>query len=271
MNNADLRLGGSTFPFMWQESALASMRRLKRLGLGEVDVLLAPGHLWPGPDGESAINEIKRAMDGEGLAVDSLSLPALDFNLASCLPEVRSLTIESYRKAIVLSAELGGRGIGVVPGRVSLLLPPDQQASMGWLGDSLAILAGFAGQHDICLFVETHPHTPLPRCDQLASFLDGLGNDELKIAYDIANARFIGEDYIEMIMRHCDRIGQIHLSDATRTRWTHDGLGRGDVDVAATADAIDRSGFSGVTILEIITKDVEVAIQESLAALGRAD
>lgn len=261
------RFGGSTFPFMWQESALESMRRLKRLGLGAVDILLAPGHLWPDADGDRSAKDIKKAMDDEGLTIDSLSLPALDFNLASCLPEVRSLSIENYCRAIELSASLGGRGVGVVPGRISALLPPSRAESLGWLGDSLAILDSYASAHDVCLFVETHPHTPVPTCEELVSLLEALNCDQVKIAYDIATAIFINEDYVDMIARHCGWIGQIHLSDSSRARWEHAPLGRGDLDVTLAVEAIRNVGFSGVTILEIITDDAEVAIKESISLL----
>jgi L-ribulose-5-phosphate 3-epimerase len=253
---------------MWRESALQSMRRLKRLGLDRVDVLLTPGHLWPNGETVAAARNLKSTMGGEGLSIDSLSLPALDFNLGSCLPEVRSLSVETYRRVVELSAVLGGRGVGVVPGRVSSLLPPERHDSLGWLQDSLAKLAEAASSYDQCLFVETHPHTPVPSCDELAAFLGTFEEDRVKIAYDVATAVFTGENYIDMIGRHGRRIGQIHLSDSTTKAWKHDALGAGDLDVATAVEAIRTSEFEGVTILEIITPEADLAIGQSLDVLA---
>jgi L-ribulose-5-phosphate 3-epimerase len=268
VSEQSLYLGGSTFPFMWQETAFASMRRLQRLGLNDVDVLLAPNHLWPNAATLASADELSRLMVDHGLRIDSLSLPALDFNLCSCVPEVRAFSVEIYRRAIELSAALGGRGVGVVPGRVSALLPPAEDASLEWLLESISVLADEAGRHGLCLFVETHPHTPVPTADNLASFLNGLDSRVVKIAYDIATATFTGEDYQAAISRHSSRIGQVHLSDSPRTTWRHDALGSGALNVGAALDAISNSGFAGKTILEIISRDPEAAIRRSLEVLS---
>jgi deoxyribonuclease-4 len=267
MSNWKLRLGGSTFPFMWQEPALVSLRRLKRLGLGRCDVPLAPDHLWNDAASLAKANKLRREMDCEGLTIDSLSLPALDFNLCSCVEEVRALSVATYLRTIELCAMLGGRGIGVVPGRVSALIPPAERDTMAWLADSLRALEASAPVHGLTLLVETHPHTPVPDSDKLASFLAGFDRRYVKMAYDIATAAFMGEQYVNQIERHADLIGQIHLSDTPSGRWRHDALGTGIIDVPSALSAVARGGFAGVTILEVIAQDAEPAIQRSLEVL----
>lgn len=265
---SELEFGGSTFPFMWRGSALDAMRQLKGLGLTAVDILLAPGHLWPDAETRQGSTRLKAMIDNEGLTINSLSLPALDFNLASCLPEVRSLSVDTYKSVIELAKSLGCSGVGLVPGRVSALLPPSHLDSLAWLSDSLAQLTEVAIAHDICLFVETHPHTPVPKCDALASFLQAFDSHHVKIAYDVATAVFTNDDYVGDIRRFGGQIGQIHLSDSPRTSWKHDALGSGDLDLAAALDAIRQSEFNGVTILEIICQDAERGIAQSIEALA---
>src|SRR5919206_5366050 len=133
----ELRLGGSTFSYMWGGSALDAMRSLLALGLNDFDVITVPGHLWPQELDAAARTELARTLRDDGIRVESLNVPALDVNLASCVPDVRMQSIEVYASILRLSAELGGKGVVVVPGRVSGLWPPHKDQSLDWTADSI--------------------------------------------------------------------------------------------------------------------------------------
>jgi len=242
--------GGSTFSFMWREPALGALRKLRALGLNDFDVILAPGHCWPG---EASARELAAALRAEDIRIESTNLPAIDLNLASCIPEIRAQGVALYTQALELSADLGGRAVVVVPGRVSALFPPPQQASEGWLRESLERLLAVAERLDQTLYIESHPQTPIPTVAAIERFLATLPHPRLKVAYDVANAEFVAEDQAAALRRLAPRLGQVHLSDGTRTRWRHDRVGLGTVDFARILRTLEEIGFAGVSLLEIIS------------------
>ena len=122
--------GGSTFSFMWTEPAVAAMRRMRQIGLNGFDVILAPWHCWPGELSGLARASLARALRDEDIRVESLYLPALDQNLASCVPEIRCPRGRPLHAAPGLSADLGG-ALVLVPGRASARLPPPVERSGG--------------------------------------------------------------------------------------------------------------------------------------------
>jgi L-ribulose-5-phosphate 3-epimerase len=109
-----------------------------------------------------------------------------------------------------------------------------------------------------------HPQTPVPNGNLIGDFVDRFTSPRVLIAYDFANAEFIGEDYVAAVARLEHRIGQYHLSDSTRTAWRHDALGRGTVNVQAALKAISDSRSDGVTILEIISPDPIEEMEDSI-------
>lgn len=259
--------GGSTFSFMWSAAALPALRALRALGLDGFDVLTAPGHLWHGDCTGTERAELAATLRRDGIRIDTLNLPALDHNLASCVPDVRAFSIELYVNVMRFAADLGGRGIVVVPGRVSPLWPPPQNDSRRWLRDSLDCLLGHAKSLDQVVIIESHPQTPIPRAADMLEIVRYLANDRLQIAYDVSNAEFIAEDQpdaIHLLGRH---IGQVHLSDGTRSSWRHDGVGRGTVNFAGVLGALDAIGYRGPRILEIISPDPLGDYAASIAAL----
>ena len=267
------RYGGSTFSFMWNETALSAMRKQQRLGLDTFDVIMVPGHCWHEELSPQQRLEFAGMLRQEGLRIDSLNLPALDLNLASCLPQVRAYAVSLYTQVLRMSAELGGRGIVVVPGRISALFPPPSPDSEAWLTDGIEQLLKVAEREDQQIFLELHPQTPLPTSEKMHRFLKGVPHPRLLVAYDVSNAEFVSENQVESIRMLGSRIGQVHLSDGTRTSWRHDRIGLGTVGFAAILQALADIGYQDTNILEIIShdplKDIVLSL-ESLAAYSRA-
>ncbi|MGX1787907.1 sugar phosphate isomerase/epimerase family protein [Bosea sp. NPDC055332] len=260
-----IRLGGTTFSFMWSEPALATMRRIGQLGLRDFDVILAPGHLWPDELDTAARRQMRQELTRGGLRVETTNLPALDFNLGSCLAEVRAYAVGQYIEALRLSAELSGRGVVVVPGRISGLLPPRRDDTLAWLGDSIEALLKIADEIGQDLLLETHPQTAIASAESMAAFIEDFGHARLLVAYDVANAEFIGEDQGEAIRRLRASLGQVHLSDATRTSWKHDRAGLGTVRFDRVRQALEEIEFSGVAIFEVISADPLADTKATLA------
>jgi len=260
--------GGSTFSWMWQSSALDAMRRLASLELNDFDVLVLPGHLWHLEMDQGARRKLATTLRGEGLRIESLNIPALDHNLASCVPEVRDYSIKLFSRIMELSSDLGGRGVVAVPGRVSSLFPPPQADTHALLADSFERLLKVAERLQQVVFLESHPQTSLPTYDLIEAFMKRIDHPLLRVAYDVSNAEFVGEDQVSAIHQLAPWLGQVHLSDGTRDRWRHDRVGAGTVRFDSIEAALDEIDFKGVRVLEIISKTPEPDIAASKAALA---
>jgi sugar phosphate isomerase/epimerase len=90
----------------------------------------------------------------------------------------------------------------------------------------------------------------------------------LRVAYDVSNAEFVGEDQVSAIHQLAPWLGQVHLSDGTRDRWRHDRVGAGTVRFDAIEAALDEIDFKGVRILEIISNTPQSDFAASQAALA---
>jgi sugar phosphate isomerase/epimerase len=261
-------LGASTFAFAWREPALDALRRLQALGLNGFDVILTPGHCWPGELTAADRSRLAATLAAEGIRIDSVNFPALDLNLASCVAEVRRYSVGRYRDAMLLGAELGARGVVAVPGRVSPLIGPPREETERWLAESIAELLAVAEETDASVFLELHPQTPIPTVQALDRFVAGFDDPRLRVAYDVANAEPVCEDQGEALRRLAPRLGQVHLSDASTTRWAHDRIGHGTVDFATVFRTLDEIAFDGACILEVVTATPLPDIEASMAALA---
>ena len=261
--------GGSTFPFVWRETALDAVRQMLDLGLNDFDVVLAPGHCWPAELSTSARAELARALEEDGIRIDSLNFPALDLNLASPIVEVRRYAVDLYCQALRLAAELGARAVVAVPGRVSPLIQPPREETERRLLESVGALLAHAEEANQTICLELHPQTPVPTVDTLSRFVGALDHGRLRVAYDVANAEAVGEDHVDALRRLAPQLGQVHLSDGSRTRWAHDRVGRGTVDFPAVLQTLDEIGYDGARVLEIVSATPLEDLRESLDALER--
>ncbi|CAO3437490.1 sugar phosphate isomerase/epimerase family protein [Azospirillum endophyticum] len=266
MGNSKVGFGGSTFSFMWTEGALGAMRKMRAIGLNDFDIIMVPGHFWHDELSPADRARLAGQLAGEGLRIESLNLPALDHNLASCVPEARAYAVGLFTRVMEFAAELGARGVVAVPGRVSSLFPPPREQTEALLADSFGQLLPVAERLGQTIFVELHPQTPVPTTALLAPFMERIDHPLLKVAYDVSNAEFVREDQVESLRRLAPWLGQVHLSDGTATRWRHDRVGMGSVRFGEILQVLDEIGFDGARGLEIIS----TTPLEDMAASQRA-
>lgn len=262
-----MRFGGNTFSYMWNTPVLDALAELLDIGLNDFDVIVSPGHLWPMEMKPFQLATLRQELNAMGARLESLNPPALDYNLGSLVVDVREAAVEMYSSTIRAAAELGAKGVVVVPGRVSGLFPPPVEMTREALYESIGELAELAKSLQMRLHIETHPLTSMPTAEGVKSFIDALRSTSLGVAYDLSNAEFIGEDQATAIRRLGPLLSQIHISDGTRQSWRHDAIGEGSVDFGSALAAAEEIGFKGVAIIELISHSPRAAYEKSLSMI----
>ena len=97
---------------------------------------------------------------------------------------MRAYSVGVCQENLRLSMELGGKGVVVVPGRVSSLLPPQFSDVINWLVDSMERAPKSADETAQTIFMELHPLTPISTIDLIEEFLQRVNHPRLMVAYD---------------------------------------------------------------------------------------
>ncbi len=261
-------VGVNTYGYLWGPEIRACMDDLAKRGYVLFEGVINPPQLDIELSAQSR-RELRSHMEMNGLSFSSLNLPSLDTNLVSPFARTRMYSVDMFKRAIDLAADLGAPQLVTVPGRLNPLLPPERSALRGWLAESMEALVPYARERSVGLALENVPFASLPRAEDLADFLDSFGNEDvLGVCYDVANAHFIGESPRSGIQILGKRIRLMHCSDTTRSTWRHDPVGRGDVPWTELADALKASRWAGPLLLEIIDEDPEAGVVASHDALS---
>lgn len=271
MSAQPLRLGASTWTYLQMCDLPSAMRRLRRAGFSRLDVLTIPPHLWPSDLDEQRRRELRRFAAAEDVVIESLNLPSTDQNLCSVTPEMRDYSVARWHDVLDLCEALGVGAAVMVPGRRPNFVPPPPDHCDEWLRAALEQLVPHAERAGVMLMLENHHQSPMPTVQRMAAFLDAFGSSQVGIAYDVANGVFVGEDQAGAIQAAGRWLLQVHLSDASRTRWDHAPIGRSEIDFGAVGRALQFSGFGGTSIVELISDDADADMADArrrLANLG---
>lgn len=264
-------LGINTYGFIWSTPMADCVRSLHALGYDEFEVMVNPPHLSLDNTSRVQRESLAAALHAEGIRLRSLNLPSLDANLASPMERTRAYSVQMFRDAIDLAADLGIAHLVTVPGRMSPLLAPSPQQRQMWMAESLHELLPHAQARGVGLALENVPFASFPDALSLGNFVRSMDHPALSVCYDVANAHFIGESPVSGLRQLGKLVSIVHLSDTTRTAWRHDEVGRGDVAFGDVAQVLTETGFEGSCMLEIIDPNPTQAIvlsHRALAALG---
>lgn len=261
-------VGINTYAWAWTMPAAEVVRRLADLGYRSFELLVHPPHLPLDGFDTPSRRALARALEEAGATHRVLNLPSLDHNLASPFPRARAASMQMFRDAIDLAADLGAAWLVLVPGRMSPLAPPSHDQRVAWLREGLDLLLPQAEARGVGLAVENVPMAAFPDAASLGAFVRDYGSRSLGVCYDAANAHFVGEAPADGIGHLADLLRIVHLSDTSRATWRHDPVGDGDVPFATLPAALAAAGFAEPCFLEILHADPEAAILRSHAALA---
>lgn len=247
-----LSVAASTFPFLYSRDGLDALKHLRGLGFDAFEMMIFPPHCWPRELSVAQRRETKAWLDGEGARLTSFCYPLLDNNPNGVDRLMRAYTLDRYREAIDLAAEWNCPYVVAIPGPVSSLINPPRDWMLNWFVEGVQELVRYAKGTGVEILLENVPFTFLPTAQDMADTAALIG-PEVGINYDICNAAFIKEDPAEAIRMLGALVKNVHISDSGYGEFKHERLGTGIVDPAPVAVALKDIGYTGATVLEIIT------------------
>lgn len=152
-----------------------------------------------------------------------------DLNYCSRLPDIREASLQSLKKSIALTRDIGARTVVVHPGRITI---PNDPPELNWpfLIEGTQKLVDYAQSLGVTLSLELMEHIPKEFFinPQDADYLfQHIKSPSLNITMDTAHVPY-EQDLLEYYLA-TPRVGHLHLSDCTSTKL-HLPLGEGTRD-----------------------------------------
>lgn len=259
----------NTFSWIWTHTIEDCLNHLADQEHTQFEAIMTPGHIWSNELDTAARKSIAKLMNDRGLAFTSFNPGGWDNNMVSPAPEMRDHTYRYLSGIIELAGEWGVPGVVVSPGLARPLLAAPRELMMDWLRESLDRLVPEAERAGTDLLFENIPYTWLPKARDMMIALDELGyGDSLAIIYDVANGVFAKDDPTADIELVTSRMKLVHISDTTTAEFRHDPIGRGVVPFKEVGEALQRVGYDGPVVLEIISPEPDVDFPDGIEKLG---
>jgi sugar phosphate isomerase/epimerase len=249
---AELRVAASTFPFLYSHSGPDALKHLASQGYRNFELMIFPPHLWPSSMTPAEKAALKRWLDGEGHRITSFCYPLLDNNPNSTCPIMRRYTLDRYKEAIDLADLLGCPYVCAIPGPVNSLINPPVKWMREWFVEGMKELVAHARGSATEIILENVPFTFLPTAKDMLDVANDI-DPSVGMNFDVCNSAYIKEDPAAAIRMLGSRVKNVHISDSGYEVFKHDRLGTGIVQPGPAAAALREIGYTGLTVLEIIT------------------
>jgi sugar phosphate isomerase/epimerase len=238
----------TTYGYLYSASLDGALESIAGAGFRTVEIAPSPPHLMLTGDRSS---RARLARQLEQLKLSCVSINPTELNLISTNVDLRELALRQYRESIVLAHDLDAQIVVVIPGRQSQLIPMPVDAATELVLEQLRRLAKDAHEHRVDLAVETVPFGFAESATEVAALVNEIGDERVGIALDVANI-YGREDISRAVSIAAPTLKIAHLSDTWLDRWAHTAIGSADVDFAEFVSALDRSGFQGPCIYELV-------------------
>lgn len=248
---AAFEVAASTFPYLYSKTGLDSLRHLRGMGYSKFELMIFPPHCWPSDLSEADVKEYKAWLDGEGAQITSFCYPLIDNNPNSPDRHMREYTLDRYREAIDMSAELNCPYVVMIPGVYGGLIDPPKQWLDDWFVESAKKVVEHAKGTGVRILLENVPFTHRPSAQDMKELCDMIG--DIGVNYDVCNGVYIKEDAGDAIRMLGDLCENVHISDSPADVFKHERLGTGIVDPAPVMQALKDIGYDKVTVLEMIS------------------
>jgi L-ribulose-5-phosphate 3-epimerase len=206
------------------------------------------------PDPHEA-EEIKKAADGAGIAIDSvMNMDHWKYPLSSSDPAVVEKSMQGMRTSLDNAKLWGADAVLLVPAVVN----PQTSYRDAWTRSQEQIrkLLPLAEQRRVEISIEEVWNKFLLSPLEFATYVDEFKSPWVRAWFDVGNVVLYGypQDWIRTLGK---RIDKLHLKDFKRREssfeWVN--LGDGDVDWPAVRGALAEIGFSGSATVELESVD----------------
>ncbi|MGC9448158.1 sugar phosphate isomerase/epimerase family protein [Cereibacter johrii] len=241
---------GSNFAF--QHFPLAEVaRRMRGFGFTEIELWGVAPHLDLFHSSDRDVAEVKRVLAGEGLSVRCLTPEQVVYpiNIASGDDAYRAASIDRFRRAADIAAELGARHLFLTPGRGY----ESEPAERAWdrSAEALRLIAGHAAGLGLRCLLE-----PLQRVESniahsaadTARLLEMVGADNTDVVLDTVAMACAGDSVADYAGLFGDRLAHVHLVDgrpAGHLVW-----GDGTLPLARILADLAEAGYRGALSFE---------------------
>jgi sugar phosphate isomerase/epimerase len=246
----------NTFSYLWTLTAVDAMADLIRSGYRVFEVPVSSPHCWPDEMPAAMRADAKKRLQDHAASVRSLNAGGYDINLASPGANMRRKSIDHVKDVMDLAFDWNVGEVVISPGTRRPMISPPMSNTLGWLYESLDTLLSHAEQAGVRLLLENTPYCFRPMLGELIDVVKEVGNDNLKIVYDVANAAYIGEDPVASLLSGHQTIALLHISDTGLEEWGHDPIGTGIVNFEELGKAIETTGKGDSIVLEIIRERI---------------
>lgn len=217
--------------------------------------MIFPPHCWPREMTVAQRRDVKTWLDDEGSRITSFCYPLLDNNPNGTDRLMRAYTLDRYREAIDMAAEWGCPYVVAIPGPAR---QPDQPADRMdvelVLVEGMQELVRYAKGTGVKLLLENVPFTFLPTAQDMADTarLIGpeVGGEFRRVQFGLYQGRCGCGDPGDAgaIAAKPAYLGFWAMANSSMT-----GSGTGIVEPGPAAKALQDIGYTGETVLEIIT------------------
>jgi sugar phosphate isomerase/epimerase len=251
---------GLSMLFCLSEPFPSLLKRLEEVDVNCVELVDESQHAF----NSKRVNSLKRIANSKGLDF-TVHAPFADINIASFDPVLRRMMLKRLEKSIVYARQLKCRQWVFHPGWKTGV--SDFYPNLDWQLNlrSVRTLLTIAKKYNVEISIENTPE-PFPfllkTMQDFALFYSELGCD-IGLTLDVAHAH-TGHQTLEFIEKFSDKIVHVHASDNEGKYDSHRGIGHGNIDWKAIADALKRIRYKGLIMLESIEN-----IEESLQTMRR--
>jgi sugar phosphate isomerase/epimerase len=243
-------LGTALYGFLYRAEREQALRQISEAGYRLVELSATPPFLDLSDVSAGERRQIR--VEFERYELSCVSVNPVELNPISTNSGLSSACYHQYRTAIELTAELGGESIVMITGRRSPLIPVPEDQARELLRGHLARLAPVAVRLGVTVCLEPVPYGFLQTADEIAGFIEESGIEGIGIVLDCANSFFAKADLGQEVDASAEFLKLVHISDSWLDRWGHTEVGTAEIDLRAFARALERRGYSGATIYELV-------------------
>jgi sugar phosphate isomerase/epimerase len=236
--------------------------RIAQLGYSGIEILADVPHAWPAGLLEERKESIRQHLARHNLTISNVNAfmmnavadprqPYWHPGWTDPDPHYRAIRREHTKRALALAHQIGAKNITTEPGG---LLTAEQSRAEGAriFYEEVMPCVELAEELQVLLLIEPEPGLMIENFDQYVEFVSRLDSPWVGLNFDIGHVYCVGQEPQEWVAKMASHTKHYHCEDIAATR-VHQHLipGRGAIDLRATLEAIEATGYDGWVTVEL--------------------